>query len=554
MMNILFLLVACGYGYVIPRDEMESSEYSGGPDGFPNQEDQLDINVMFIYLGSMLVMYLFICIIYFTTKIVVTRLLTMHARISLLNEDGPGGRLHTRSRRLAESAESRWPSVLDDENMVRDKLRLLSPEEQFYYKQGEEFIKQNPPLIIPDSGSRRESGAQASDAIINEQTRQYIEEEGALAWEFQPNPNLPNDTVIVENKTEISFLNFNYDASVSTNLPIPCINRVYYCEFKIFELNLTDSETSLKDDELISFGLSTSPYPYFRLPGRHHHSIAYDSTGARRFNDSFKLDDELANIFPKCEKGDIIGIGYRTRSGTVFFTRNGKKLNEKPIGGHVKGWRFKYLYPIVGANVPCKIHVNFGSYGFVFIEANVKKWGYAKPNGLKMPPPSYEDYVQDTLLESGYEDNDHSDNESDDDSGSEQGTRYKRYKNTIIDDEGNLLPPPPGFEFSTSPQSSGFDEEINLDSLPAEPPSYSDDEIKAMNGSSSGQRLSVGRSRDYLMEDGEVREGKSRMLEDLEAQDEDEDEYADSDEDYEANIDELQAMIESGSIESGDEH
>ncbi|KAL3234844.1 Protein SSH4 [Nakaseomyces bracarensis] len=549
-MNILYLLVACGYGYVIPRDDMEASEYSGGPDGFPNQDDQLDINVMFIYLGSMLVMYLFICIIYFTTKIVVTRLLTMHARVSLLNEDGvSGGRLHGRSR-VVESAESRWPSVLDDEELVRDKLRLLTAEEQFYYKQGEEFIKQNPPLIIPDSGVRRESGAHASDAIINEQTRQYIEEEGALAWEFQPNQNLPNDTIIVENKTEISFLNFNYDASVTTNLPIPCINRVYYCEFKIFELSLADNQTSLKDNELISFGLSTSPYPYFRLPGRHHHSIAYDSSGARRFNDSFILEEDLANIFPKCEKGDIIGIGYRTRSGTVFFTRNGKKLNEKPIGGHIKGWRFKYLYPIVGANVPCKIHANFGSYGFVFIEANVKKWGYAKPNGLKMPPPSYEDYVQDTLLESGYEDNDHSDNESDDDSGSEQGTRYRRYKNTIIDDEGNLLPPPPGFEFSTSPQSVGLNEEINLDSLPAEPPNYSDDEIRAMKGEPT-PRISVGRSRDYLLDDGEVREGKSRMLEDFAGQDEDEDEYADSEEDYEANIDELQAMIESGSIESG---
>lgn len=553
MIKILFLLVAYGHGYVIPRDEMESSDYSS-PDGFPNQEDQLDINVMFIYLGSMLVMYLFICIIYFTTKIVVTRLLTMHSGISLLNEDGAGERLNSRTRRLVESAENRWPSNLDDEDTVRDKLSLLSPEEQFYYKQGEEFIKQNPPLIIHESGSRRETGAHASDAIINEQTRQYIEEEGALAWEFQPNPNLPNDTIIVENKTEISFLNFKYDASVSTNLPIPCINRVYYCEFKIFELSLAENQNTLNDDELISFGLSTSPYPYFRLPGRHHHSIAYDTTGSRRFNDSFKLDSELANIFPKCEKGDIIGIGYRTRSGTVFFTRNGKKLNEKPIGGHVKGWKFKYLYPIVGANVPCKIHVNFGSYGFVFIEANVKKWGYAKPNGLKMPPPSYDDYVQDTLLESGYEDNDHSDNESDEDSGSEQGTRYRRYKNTIIDDEGNLLPPPPGFEFSTSPHPAEFDEEINLDSLPAEPPSYSDDEIKAMKGSRSDQKPSVGRSRSYLLEDVEVREGKSRMLEDLEAQDEDDYEYADSDEDYEANIDELQAMIESGSIESGDEH
>lgn len=523
----------------------EDVPYPGTPDGYTNQDDQLDINVMFIYFGSMLVMYLCICIIYFTTKIVVTRLLTRHARISLLNEEGMATGLSARSRRLAESAESRWPSALDDENEVKSKLQKLSPEEQFYYKQGEEYIKQNPPLII-STGSRSGDQNTVNDPIINDQTRQFIEEEGALAWEFQPNPNLPNDTIIVENKTEISFLNYNYDASVTTNLPIPCINRVYYCEFKIFELSITDDQTTLKDNEIISFGLSTSPYPYFRLPGRHHHSIAYDSNGARRFNDSFKLEPELADLFPKCQKGDIIGIGYRTRSGTVFFTRNGKKISEKSVGGHIKGWKFKYLYPVIGANVPCKIHVNFGSYGFVFIEANVKKWGYAKPNGIKLPPPSYDDYVQDTLLESGYEDNDNSDNDSDDESDTDNRRQHRSIKNTIIDIDGNLLPPPPGFEFSTSPHSHGTNEEINLDSLPMNPPSYSDEESKNQVKSKITPRDSVGRSDGLTQDEQGSREGKSMMLNDLENDglDDDEDDYMESDDGYEHDIDELQAMIE----------
>ncbi|AET38863.1 Ear1p Ecym_3376 [Eremothecium cymbalariae DBVPG len=366
--------------------------------------------------------------------------------------------------------EARWQCLVDNEEDIKDRLAQLSPEEQFYYRQGEEFIKQNPPFILPyqtvagGGGYNSHNTTDISDPIINDQTLQYIEEEGVNAWEFQPSSNLPNDFVLVKNRSELTFLNCNADVSVMTNLPIPLVNKVYYFECKIFEIhgntNNLDHAQHLSDNEIISFGLATSPYPYFRLPGRHHHSIAYDSTGARRLNDSFNLAADLASVFPRCEKGDVIGVGYRTRSGTVFFTRNGKKLNEKHIGGHIKGWKFKYVYPIVGANTPCKIHVNFGTYGFVYIEANVKKWGYAKSNGLKLPPPSYEEYDQDMLLESSYED-EASDGESAVTLG---GAIYAH---------GALLPPPPGFEFSTTPNSNG--DQFTMGSLPVEPPGYSSD-------------------------------------------------------------------------------
>lgn len=448
--------------HVIPSettdDYTRSQPYD---DGF---DDELDIDLMIFSLVFMVFCYFLLTIVYFTVKFFIRRY--FRASISLNGNDG--------RRRVHGPVNARWPSALDDEELVKERLAKMSPEEQFYYRQGEEFIKQNPPLIVPD---QTVDGQEIVDPIINEQTLQYIEEEGARAWEFQPDSNLPNDTVLVENKTEITFLNYNYDASVISNLPIPLLNRVYYCEFKIFELNTAGSNNiHLSKNEMISFGLTTAPYPYFRLPGRHHHSIAYDSTGARRFNDSFELAPELASIFPRCEKGDVIGIGYRTNSGTVFFTRNGKKLSEKSIGGHIKGWKFKYIYPIVGANIPCKIHVNFGSYGFVYIEANVKKWGYAKSNGLKLPPPSYEDYGQDVLLESSYED-DATDNES-----------VSTMDGDIIDSEGHLLPPPPGFEFSTSPHAIRSDE-YTLNSLPAEPPSYASDDQVDQEEEDTAQQL-----------------------------------------------------------------
>lgn len=402
----------------------------------------------------------------------------------------------------------KWSVYLDDPGKVASKLALLSPEEQFYYQQGEEYIRENPPLLIAnnntsdlrsnvddpnDPGRERTSNLSDGtenifDPVINEQTRQYIEDEGASAWEFRPDPNLPNDTILVENKTEVIFLNNNYDASVMTTLPIPCINKVYYCEFKIFEWsnqqsNNEDTINEFEDKQvngLISFGLASSPYPYFRLPGRHHNSIAYDSNGDRRVNTSFPLDESLTSIFPKCERGDVIGVGYRTRSGTVFFTRNGKKVNEKDCGGHIRGWKFKYLYPCIGANVPCRIHANFGTFGFVYIEANVKKWGYARITGMKLPPPSYEEYGQDTLIESAEEENDNRDSYLPDEAYERRNAGnttdayslgFDPYHNVgLRDATGKLLPPPPGFEYSTSPHS--INEEISMGYLPSDPPMY----------------------------------------------------------------------------------
>ncbi|AGO12969.1 AaceriADL279Wp [[Ashbya] aceris (nom. inval.)] len=450
MLNIALWFLVRGAGGM-PVELQRASPRSATV--FPDDgEMDMDFVLFTFSLVFMLLCYGMMALIYLGLRFVVRRCFTR--RIALSSSES--------SR--ADSGEA--PTVLDDELEVRHKLAYLSPEEQFYYKQGEEFIKQNPPLLMPyqtvAGGGSHGEPADAFDPVINDETLRYIEEEGAQAWEFQPSPSLPPDFVKVENRTEVIFMNSNSDVSVTTNLPIPLANKVYYFECKIFELcdRLGRPVSHLPENQMVSFGLATAPYPYFRLPGRHHHSVAYDSNGARRLNNSFKLPQELSSPFPRCEKGDVIGIGYRTRSGTVFFTRNGKKLSEKRIGGHIKGWKIKYLYPIVGANVPCKIHVNFGTYGFVYIEANVKKWGYAKLNGMKMPPPAYEDYDRDVLLESSYEDE-----------VSEGET--SSFADHLHD--GHLLPPPPGFEFSTTPTSNC--DQFTLNTLPTEPPGYTSDAV-----------------------------------------------------------------------------
>ena len=101
---------------------------------------------------------------------------------------------------------------------------------------------------------------------------------------------------------------------------------------------------------------------------------------------------------PEYVQGDVIGVGYRPRTGTVFFTRNGKKLDDV-----AHGLKTQNFFPTVGANGPCTVHVNFGQSGFVYIEANVKKWGLAPMTGSLAPPPPYGSEQGSILLEAGRE-------------------------------------------------------------------------------------------------------------------------------------------------------
>jgi len=69
----------------------------------------------------------------------------------------------------------------------------------------------------------------------------------------------------------------------------------------------------------------------------------------------------------------------------------------------VHGQKVPNFFPTIGANGPCSVHVNFGQMGFVFIEANVKKWGLAPMTGSLAPPPPYGSEHGSILLESGRE-------------------------------------------------------------------------------------------------------------------------------------------------------
>lgn len=212
------------------------------------------------------------------------------------------------------------------------------------------------------------------------------------AWAFEPDYE-ENLSLFVQSRTEITFLSDGPGMpvregggnSVMANLPLPKVNEVYYWEVKLFEKAPATE---------VAIGLATKPYPSFRLPGWNKFSVAYfSSDGFKSHNYPFTA----SSYGPPLAEGDVLGVGYRPRTGTVFFTRNGRKLEDCYTGLNRLN-----LFPTVGANGPCTLHVNLGQAGFVFIEANVKKWGLAPMVGTLAPPPAYGSERGSILLDAGY--------------------------------------------------------------------------------------------------------------------------------------------------------
>ncbi|WWC86808.1 uncharacterized protein L201_001687 [Kwoniella dendrophila CBS 6074] len=264
-----------------------------------------------------------------------------------------------------EGVESRWMETLD-------------PDVKEAYKRAKDWQHQYRPASVP------------TDITLSQFLS--IQEKGVSAWSFEPDYE-DNLSLYVQSRTEITFLadgpgmpaREGGGNSVMANLPLPKLNEVYYWEVKMYDKPATTE---------IAIGLATKPYPSFRLPGWNKYSVAYfASDGFKSHNYPFTA----SSYGPSLNEGDVLGVGYKPRTGTVFFTRNGRKLDDA-----YTGLQRLNLFPTVGANGPCTIHVNLGQAGFVFIEANVKKWGLAPMVGTLAPPPAYGSERGSILLDAGY--------------------------------------------------------------------------------------------------------------------------------------------------------
>ncbi|KAI5478272.1 hypothetical protein MNV49_005227 [Pseudohyphozyma bogoriensis] len=260
-----------------------------------------------------------------------------------------------------------------------------------------------------------------------------IQEKGVSAWSFEPDYE-SNPALIVESRTEITFLADGVGMApeegggccVQSNLPLPKLNEVYYWECKMYEK---------PEGTTVAIGLATKPFPSFRLPGLSKYSVGYFSSDGFKSH-SFPFTGQ--SYGPPLTEGDVLGVGYRPRSGTVFFTRNGKKLEDAFIGLNRHN-----LFPTVGANSACTVHVNLGQAGFVFIEANVKKWGLAPMMGTLAPPPAYGSEGGSILLDSAV-------------NGAASPSRQaaRRIQNTIVEEGGGTRSAGAGGEASGSRRST----------------------------------------------------------------------------------------------------
>ncbi|KAJ2614302.1 Protein ssh4 [Coemansia sp. RSA 1365] len=252
-----------------------------------------------------------------------------------------------------------------DEDGVSERVRnqLLTDEDSRQsYELGRAFERQYP------YGS-------VNTQLTAEQQAQ-IREKGVDAWEFVVNVDV---NAMLQSKTEVLFM--GGENCVQTNLPLPKSNAVYYFEVKLVEKPM---------DVNMWIGLATRPYPAWRMTGWNKYSTGYcTNNGSVHQNSPFKA----ARIGERLFVGDILGIGYQPRSGVVWFTRNGRRYKEI-----VSGMLYD-LFPTISADGPCSFSANFGQRGFVFIEANVKRWGLGPVEGSILPPPVYGANQNTILLE-----------------------------------------------------------------------------------------------------------------------------------------------------------
>lgn len=338
------------------------------------------------------------------------------------------------------------PGKFDDDEELREieqaELPKMSEFEIALYKRAKEFQRMSPPMVKPFG------------TYLNSHDKQLVKDRGIQSYFLLPsiNDNVDIDgnflpSFIIEDKLNITFTKFNTSSSTIMNYPIPHNKKgAVYFEVKCYKYKS-------KSNSIFSIGLITCPYPYFRLPGMAAYSIAYESTGKLRINNSFSA----ATLLPKIIEGDVVGFGYRFGTGTIFITHNGKKLMDLTHGVGIdlfigigalnaaytrtyskdglfedpdnvsfrKKWTDVLTSP--GKNTgdlineqllevrdpneeridsdEIELQVNLGQLGFVFIEANVKKYAFGSVFGEIGIPPSYngDEIKQDMLLQKGDE-------------------------------------------------------------------------------------------------------------------------------------------------------
>ncbi|KAJ4396239.1 hypothetical protein N0V93_000458 [Gnomoniopsis smithogilvyi] len=142
----------------------------------------------------------------------------------------------------------------------------------------------------------------------------------------------------------------DYDAcAIRADYSMPLQCGLYYYEVTILSKKHTDTT--------IGIGFSAKSVSLNRAPGWEPESWGYHGDDGH----TFASQNVGKHYGPTFSTGDTIGCGVNFRTGTAFFTKNGRFLGQ--AFKEVKG----KLYPSVGMKKPGEhIRVNFGQTPFIF--------------------------------------------------------------------------------------------------------------------------------------------------------------------------------------------
>ncbi|RGB34980.1 SPRY domain-containing protein [Rhizophagus diaphanus] len=293
-------------------------------------------------------------------------------------------------------------------NDLNDLNDLEQPSLPTYDSQPPAYSELSNPPPVPPTLIHSESFDDAEEFFRNNETidslpsndviQELLNQDDYSYWKFTPEKILMQlEIVIVRNNGRELILNNSKKKGLKYNEIMIQSNLPFFNPKKIFnnekieleevkeknndnlfeDLHYFEITIAEKSDDVtkIAIGLTTNPYPYYRLPGYNKYSIGYHSENGNKYQDS---QFNLQEYGPKwSEIGNTVGCGYRSSSGEVFFTKDGEYLGV----AHSYGDDDHVWYPTIGAEGTCKIEVNFGDSHNMFKYKPARSYGPGAQGG-----------------------------------------------------------------------------------------------------------------------------------------------------------------------------
>ncbi|KAI7863503.1 concanavalin A-like lectin/glucanase domain-containing protein, partial [Spinellus fusiger] len=114
---------------------------------------------------------------------------------------------------------------------------------------------------------------------------------------------------------------------------------------------------------VLAVGLTTQPYPLFRLPGWNRYSVGYHSDDGHKFCDDATGGQAYG---PHWGQGDTVGCGFEPEQGNVFYTLNGHRIDDA-----YRGLEKHFYFASLGADGPATVRMNFGQTPFLYAIGDV---------------------------------------------------------------------------------------------------------------------------------------------------------------------------------------